>query len=105
MKSRIDTLLTGDERRVLMLYADPAQSGLGRAIRLSFQYAVGTGIFVVLALAYGNAIYVLPVYGIFVAFMIVRLMAAKKLAGIMPSVISKYESRIAELEGNPESGA
>lgn len=103
MNSQIDSELTPEERRVLTYYADPTQSGMGRAIRLSIQYALGAGVFVALALWDHNALYVLPVYGIFLAFMIVRLLSARKIAGIMPSVIAKFESRIAALESQSDS--
>jgi hypothetical protein len=100
MNSRIEGSLTSDERRILTIYSDPSKYGIGRADRLSIQYAVGAGIFVVMCLVDHEPLYVLPVYGVFLVFLIVRLRGAKKIAGVMPSIIAKYEARIAELEGS-----
>jgi hypothetical protein len=96
--SRIDSMLTPDERRVVAMYSDPSNAGIGRAVRLSIQYAIGTGIFVALCLSRDEPLWILVVYGTFLAFMAVRILNAKRIAGIMPAVIAKYEARIAELE-------
>ncbi len=98
MHSRIDSALTPEEHRVLSAYSDPKRSGMSRAVRLSIQYALGTGIFVAIGLWDEEPLYLLAVYGIFLAFMAVRLISAKKIAGVMPSIVAKYEARIAELE-------
>jgi len=100
VQSRIDSLLTPEERRIWTMYADPRNSGIGRAVRLSIQYAVGAGIFVWMCLDEQEPLWVLAVYGIFLAFMAVRLINSKRIAGIMPVVIGKYEARIAELENS-----
>src|SRR5882672_5453287 len=97
MTSRIDSSLTADERRVLMLYSNPSMSGMSRVVRLSIQFAIGAGIFVAMALWEQEPLYVLPVYGTFLAFLTVRLLSAKKIAGIMRGIIAKYEARIGEL--------
>ncbi len=96
--SRIESRLTDDERRVLGLYRDPNASDYRRNIRLSIQYAVGTGVFLAAALVTGNAWWSLVVYGTFVAFLFVRLVGMRRIIGVMPSIIEKYESRIEELE-------
>ena len=59
------------------------------------QYAVGTGIFVALCLWSQEPLWVLPVYGIFLAFLAIQILSAKRIAGIMPGIIVKYrpESR------------
>jgi len=98
MQSRIDSSLTADERRILGIYSDAKFSGIGHATRLSIQYAIGTGVFIVLCLEQQEPLYILPVYGTFLLFMFLRIRGAKKLAGIMPALIRKYEARIAELE-------
>ncbi|MBI4613055.1 MAG: hypothetical protein HY720_05540 [Planctomycetes bacterium] len=98
--SSIDSLLTPNELRVLGIYRDRARCGMGRAVRLSLQYATGTGIFLALAIVTGNPLWSIVVYGTFLAWMPVRLLVGRRLAGILPSVIEKYEARIAELEMN-----
>ncbi len=98
-----ENLFGPDERRILEIYRDPKLSGLGRAARLSGQYLLGAGIFTYLAVAYNpwNAI---VVYLVFVAFVVPRLLAARRLVGLMPKILAKYEARIAELEAQAESG-
>ncbi len=98
-----EKLFGPEERRVLEMYRNPKLSGLGRATRLSGQYLLGAGIFTYLAVAY-NPWYAIVVYLVFVAFVIVRLLAARSLVGIMPRILAKYEARIAELEAQVESG-
>lgn len=100
MPSRIDALLSPDERGVLSLYSNPKRSGIGRAIRLSIQYALGSGIFVAICLLEHEPLWVLPVYGLFVLALVVRLFAARKISGVMSGIIAKYEARIAELEAS-----
>lgn len=90
--------LTPDEQRILVLYADPSKSDLPRAIRLSIQYAVGAGIFLVLAIQRNQPWYAAVTYLVFVAYMGVRIVGAHRLSGVMPSILQKYEARIAELE-------
>ena len=97
--SAIDSMLSDGERTVLNAYSNPQQSSSRRAIRLSIQYALGAAVFVVLAI-YDNPLWSLAVYGIFLAWMIVRLIliGATKIAGVMPGIVEKYENRIQELE-------
>jgi hypothetical protein len=96
-------MLSPAEKRVLCMYFDPRNSGLRRATRLSVQYAIGSGIFVYLCLSENEPLWVLAVYGVFLAFMLVRIRNAKKIVGIMPGIIAKYEARIAELETSNDS--
>ena len=96
---------TSEEERILTAYRNPASSGIGRAVRLSVQYAIGAAVFVVLCVQTANPYWSLAVFGIFVLWMIVRLIAARRIAGVIPRVIAKYEERIAELERGGERPA
>ena len=98
--SSIDSELTDQERQVLAMYRDPAQSGIGRAIRLSIQYAIGAGIFLVAAIVSGNPWWSAAVYAVFLTWMVVRLVGARRVAAMMPRIIDKYESRITEIENS-----
>ena len=102
--SGIDSQLTDHEHQVLAIYRDPARSGIGRGIRLSIQYAIGAGIFLVAAIVTGNPWWSVVVYGVFVAWMAVRVLGARRLAGVMASIIEKYESRITELQQQLDDG-
>ncbi len=89
---------TPDEQRVLALYRDPRNAGLGRAARLSFQYALAAGCFVAVAIVTDNALWSLAVFGEFVTWMGIRLLTAKKIAGVMPRIIQKYEDYIIQIQ-------
>lgn len=91
--------LTPEEQKVLAAYADPKKYGIGRAIRLTIQYLIGAGIFLALSILYGNPWYALGTYAAFIVYAAVRLLGAKRVAGLMPGILAKYENRIAELEG------
>jgi hypothetical protein len=95
--------LTPEERRVLALYMNPRSSDLRRALRLSVQYAIGAGFFIALAIFYDEPRYSVGAYAAFLMFLVLRLLGARKLAGVMPRVIRKYEERITELELQLES--
>lgn len=91
-------MLTPDEQRVLRMYRNPAASGMGRATRLSIQYAIGAGVFVYLCIATKNVYWSLAVYGIFLLQLLVRLRGTRMITGVMPGIIAKYDQKIAELE-------
>ncbi len=97
-----EMLFTPDERRILEMYRNPKLSGLGRATRLSGQYLLAAGIFTYLAIVY-ESWYAIVVYLVFASFVIVRLLTARRLAGFMPNILAKYETRIAELEAHVQS--
>ncbi len=96
--SRIDELLTPIEKQVLLAYRSPEHSGMRRATRLSVQYAVAAGVFVLLCISEQQPLWCLAVYAIFLIQLVVRLLNARRMASVMPGVIEKYESRIAQLE-------
>lgn len=94
--SMIDTLLSDKERLVLQAYRNPRRD-FNRATRLSIQYAIGMAVFVYLAI-YDDALWSLAIYGVFLAWLTVRLIRGRAVAGVMPGIIEKYEGRIQELE-------
>ena len=98
LMSSIDSRLTDHERAVLAMYRDPAKSNIGRATRLSVQYGIGAGFLVCAGIVTDNPWWAVAVYGVFVAWMTVRLLGMRRIAGVMPTIIEKYEDRIIELE-------
>lgn len=103
MHSVIDERLTEQERRVLAAYRTKSASDLRRATRLSVQYALGAGIFVVLALTDQEPLWVLPVYAILILVLALRIRGGRAAAGAMPAVIEKYEQEISMLrQGSPD---
>ena len=96
--STIDAILSDKERLVLQAYRDPHRD-LNRTVRLSVQYALGMAVFVYLAI-HDDALWSLAAYSIFVAWLVVRLIRSRAVAGVMPGIIEKYERRIQELESS-----
>jgi hypothetical protein len=47
---------------------------------------------------YNRPVYALPTYFVFLAFIMIRIVRAKKIAGIMPRINNKYKERTTELE-------
>ncbi len=94
--STIDALLSDKERLLLQAYRNPRRD-FNRSVRLSVQYAIGMALFVYLAI-YEDPLWSLAAYGIFVAWLVVRLIRGRAIAGVMPGIIDKYERRIQELE-------
>jgi hypothetical protein len=97
LPSAIDEKLTKKERLVLAAYRAGSASDMRRAIRLSVQYAVGAGIFVVLALTEREPLWALAVYAVLILVLVTRILGGRAVAGSMPSVIEKYEQEILAL--------
>jgi hypothetical protein len=90
-------MFTLEELKIIEMYRNPKSLGIGRATRLSVQYLLAAAIFTYLAVAY-QPWFAVVAYLLFVAFVGIRLLGARRLAGIMPNVLAKYERRITELE-------
>jgi len=97
LPSAIDDKLTEKERLVLAAYRAKSASDIRRATRLSVQYALGAGIFVVLALTEHEPLWVLPVYATLILVLGLRLRGGRAIAGAIPGVIEKYEQEISLL--------
>ncbi len=101
MVSEIDSKLTKEEKKLLAIYRNPKSSDLKRQIRLSFQYAIGTGIFTVAAILY-DAKFALIAYLTFIIYLFARIMGTAKSVGAMPSIIDKYEEEIKILKNDAD---
>ncbi len=97
MKSEIEDNFTEKEKEVLKLYRSPESKTIKTNIRLSIQYAIVALAFSVLTII-KNPNFVWAVFGTFVAWMIVRIISAKKIIGSMPNIIEKYEEEIKRLK-------
>lgn len=96
-KSVLDDELTPKEREVLRAYRSPSRADIRRQVRLSVQYAIGSGIFACLGLSTNRPIYGFVVWAIFILWLVMRLRGAWRVAGLMPAIIEKYEARISAL--------
>jgi hypothetical protein len=97
-----EAMFTPDELKTLGIYRNTKLWGLGRAVRLSVQYLISAGIFTCAAIAY-QPWYTLIAYFIFVVFVVIRVIGARRLEGVMPTILTKYDPRISELEAQLES--
>jgi hypothetical protein len=100
MQSVLEDKLTGQEIKILSAYRNPKSSNLSKQIRLSIQYAIAAAIFLVLAIKNQQPLYSIGVYIIFLLWMFVRLLVARRIVGIMPGIIEKYELEIARLRSH-----
>jgi hypothetical protein len=100
MKSEIDDELTDRERRLLAVYLAPSKSDLRRLTRLSIQYAIGTGVFMALAILEHQPLYALVVYVVLVVSLMLRVIGGSTISRVVPGIINKYESNIAALKEN-----
>jgi hypothetical protein len=100
MKSEINNDLTDRERTVLALYRAPSNSESRRLIRLSIQYAIATGCFMVLAIVEHQPLYALFVYVVLLVWLVLRVVGASTMSRVMPKIIDKYESTITTLKLN-----
>ncbi len=97
MKSVIEEALTEEEKTALTLYRSSSDKTMRRNIRLSIQYAIAAGIFSILTVVV-DANFVWLVLGIFVTWLILRIIAAKKNTSAIPKIIEKYEQEISQLK-------
>jgi hypothetical protein len=74
------------------------KGGLGVLLRSSIYCTVLAGVFLYLALARNDPRYSIGIFGMFVLYLAIRVYSARRIAGIMPRILQRYELRISELE-------
>ena len=97
MTLRIVEDLTEPEKLYLKNSYGDDHRAYKRMVRLSIQYALGAGIFVYLCISHNEPLYVLPVYGTFVVFLIIRIIGASKAGKLFRSIVTKYEAKLQDL--------
>ena len=90
--------LTPQEQSVVRPYRNPERTGVAWLLRSSIQCTVVAGIFLCLTLAYNEPRYAIGIFAMFVLYLAIRVYSARRIAGIMPRIVQRYEERIAELE-------
>jgi len=90
--------LSPQEQTGLRRFNDSRKSGLGVLFRSSIYCIVLAGLFLFLALARNEPRYSIGVFGMFVLYLAIRVYTARRVAGIMPRILERYEFRISELE-------
>ena len=91
--------LAPQEQSIVRPYRNPERTGVACLLRSSIQCTVVAGIFLSLALAGNEPRYAIGIFAMFVLYLAIRVYSARRIAGIMPRILQRYEERIAELEG------
>jgi hypothetical protein len=90
--------LNPKEEQVAQLEGEPKRSAVGVLLRSSIYCTALAALFLYLALARDEPRYAIGIFGMFVLYLAIRVYSARRVAGIMPRVLQRYEFRIAELE-------
>ncbi len=100
---KVDNVLTQHEKEVLQCYRIPQSYGIRLQILLTAGYASGTGIFLGLAIWEDQPLYAIVIYGVFIIWMLMRILAIRRFSRHMPRILYKYDSKLAELESETGS--
>jgi hypothetical protein len=93
---RVD--LNRQEQTVVKRFRE-SKKGAPAALLRSSIYCTGlAGLFLYLALARQEPRYSIGIFGMFVLYLCIRVYSARRVAGIMPRILKRYESHIADLE-------
>ena len=90
--------LNPQEQSVVRRFNQPQKSPVAVLFRSSIYCTVIAGFFLYLALARSEPLYAIGIFGMFVLYLAIRLYSARRIAGVMPRILERYEFRIAELE-------
>ena len=85
-------------------YTGPRPDGAWGPDHENLVYVLAGGIFITLAVVRNEPWFAVVTYIVFILFVGLRLLGARRMAGVMPQVIVKYERRIAELEARESQG-
>ena len=90
--------LSPQEQSVLRRFNESRKSPLSVLLRSSIYSIALAGLFLYLAIARNEPLYAIGVFGMFVFYLGIRVYTARRVAGIMPRILERYQSRIDELE-------
>ena len=90
--------LSPQEQSVLRRFNESRKSPLSVLLRSSIYSIALAGLFLYLAIARNEPLYAIGVFGMFVFYLAIRIFSARRVAGIMPRILERYQSRIDELE-------
>ena len=90
--------LSPQEQSIVQRFKAPGKSSVSVLFRSSIYCTVLAAFFLYLALARNEPRYAIGIFGMFVLYLGIRIYTARRVAGIMPRILQRYEFRIAELE-------
>ena len=86
------------EQSVVRRFREAKRTGPSVLLRSSIYCIALAGLFLYLALARNEPLYAIGIFAMFVLYLAIRIYTARRIAGIMPRILERYELRIAELE-------
>ena len=90
--------LSPQEQSVVKRFGESKRSPLAVLLRSSLYCIALAGLFLYLAIARNEPLYAIGVFGMFVLYLAIRIYTARRVAGIMPRILERYQFRIEELE-------
>lgn len=90
--------LAPQEQSIIRPYRDQKGTGPAQLLRSSIYCAVVAAIFLYLTLARNEPRYAIGIFAMFVIYLAIRVYSARRLAGIMPRILRRYEEHITELQ-------
>ena len=90
--------LNPQEESIVRRLNQPRTTAVSVLLRSSLYCTVLAAFFLYLALARNEPRYAIGIFGMFVLYLAIRIYSARRVAGIMPRILQRYEFRIAELE-------
>jgi hypothetical protein len=79
-------------------YRSGERIGVKALFRSSIYCTAIAALFLYLALTRDEPRYAIGIFVMFLFYLAIRVYSAKRVAGIMPRIVQRYEKRIAELE-------
>jgi Flp pilus assembly protein TadB len=80
-----------EERAVIAAYLDDPEAGIRRQRAIALRYAIGAGLFMIAAFWFDTVWLALPVYGVFLVWLVLRHRAFSRRTRVLARVIQRYE--------------
>jgi uncharacterized membrane protein len=90
--------LAPQEKSLVRAYRNREHIGVSALFRSSIYCIVVAALFLYLALSQDEPRYAVGVFAMFLWYLAIRIYSARRIAGIMPRILQRYEKRIVHLE-------
>ncbi len=89
---------TPQEQAIVKPFRDSKKIGVALVLRSSIYCTAVAALFLYLTLARNQPLYSIGIFAMFALYLGIRVYSARRIAGIMPRILQRYEQRISELE-------
>jgi len=86
------------EQSLVRAYSDQRHIAVTTLLRSSVYCSAIAALFLYLALERNEPRYAIGIFVMFLCYLAIRVYSARRVAGVMPRIIQRYETRIRELE-------